>query len=364
VRRAPVIALLAAAAAPGPAAADTVARRTPAVGPKIAGAQTVWGEETRSGGVRLMAAARKAPPRVVYRLANSGAPRTRRSFVHAPWSLSASPTHVVAMVVTYTTRQDDSDAISTAGASGAVGGPFGAVRLLSGRTPSRGDQWCDGVRVWPDWVAADGTRIAVSEAHGTDCDPSARQARISIHDGDSVMTVPVAGSSGPRLRLAGRYLAWIERDGGVDESLVLYDLQTGAEVLRERHYVIDDLDLDADGTVAFIYADRVGARRLAVMRAGTPGRLVLARGVSDRVVALAAGRVLYEKLDRGDFRSRLLLRELDGGVRRLATFTPRRRRTGDLDLSADRAVWAAQKTRSADYEAQPSGPARIVSRPL
>ena len=40
------------------------------------------------------------------------------------------------------------------------------------------------------------------------------------------------------------------------------------------------------------------------------------------------------------------------------------RRIGDIDLSAHRAVWATQKTRSADYEAKPSGPARIVSRPL
>jgi hypothetical protein len=86
--------------------------------------------------------------------------------------------------------------------------------------------------------------------------------------------------------------------------------------------------------------------------------------VFDRGIAVARGRVLYVKNDRGDFRSRLLLRDLDGGTRRLATFTPRRRAIGDFDLSADRAVWAAQKTRSADYEARPSGPARIVSRPL
>ena len=47
-----------------------------------------------------------------------------------------------------------------------------------------------------------------------------------------------------------------------------------------------------------------------------------------------------------------------------AAVTPRRRRVGDIDLSADRAVWVTQKTRSADYESKASGPARIVSRPL
>ena len=38
------------------------------------------------------------------------------------------------------------------------------------------------------------------------------------------------------------------------------------------------------------------------------------------------------------------------------------RPVGAIDLSPHRAVWAAQQTRSADYEAKPSGPARIVSR--
>jgi len=64
--------------------------------------------------------------------------------------------------------------------------------------------------------------------------------------------------------------------------------------------------------------------------------------------------------------------ERDEGVRLMIgvpraeprAFTPRRRRVGDLDLSADRAVWAVQETRGADYDAKPSGPARIASRPL
>ena len=359
MRRAPVIALLAAAAAPAPAAADTVAHRTPAIGPRIAGAQTVWGEE-RDEGVRVMIGAPRAKARALYRLPDSDARKTHRNFFHTPWSLSASPTHVAAILMTGTLTYESSDSIGTTTTSGAVGGPFDGVALLSGRTPPRGDTPCSGGFTSPDSVAVDGTRIAVAEEYGT-CGGRDRLARLVIRDGDAVQLVPVPQLSTTKLQLAGRYVAWVEE--ARSQALVVHDLVTGTEVMRERHFAIGGLDLDADGTVAFTYADNPRGRKLGVLRAGAPGRRVLDRSVFDPI-AIAGGRVLYYKRDRGDFRSRLLLRDLDGGVRRLATFTPRRRPTGDIDLSADRAVWAAQKTRSADYEAKPSGPARIVSRPL
>jgi hypothetical protein len=359
--RALLTALLALAAWPAAAAADTVAHRTPVIGPVIAGAQTVWGEE-RDEGVRVIIGAPRTQPRAVYRLADSGARKTERAFFKTPWSLSASATHVATIVLTGTVTSEGSDFVGTTTSSAAVGGPLGEVATLSGRTPPRGDAPCEGEATYPDSVAVEGTRIAVAEEHGT-CGDRDRSARVVIRDGDAVRTVPVPRFSTTRLRLAGRFVAWIE-SGSPEETLVVHDLEAGADVLRERRYIFGDLDLGADGTVAFTYADGTRGRRLGVMRAGTPGLRVLDRGVSDRGVALAGGRVLYEKIDRGDFRSRLLLRELGGGTRRLATFTARRRPVGDIDLSSDRAVWAAQKTRSADYEAKPSGPARIVSRPL
>jgi hypothetical protein len=361
VRRPTLIGLLAAAVAPAPAAADTVAHRTPAVGPKIAGAQTIWGEE-RDEGVRVMVGAPRAQPRALYRLPDSGARKTERGFFHTPWSLSASPTHVGAIVHTGTVTSQGSDFVGTTSTAAAVGGPLGAVTALSGRTPRRGDSPCSGTSESPEAVAVDGARIATAEL-AYECDvPGSGRPRIAVRDGDVVQVVTIE-SEVHVLQLAGRYVARVQ-DAGRRQELVVLDLATGVEVLRESRFAIGDIDLDADGTVALTYAQGPRGRRVGVMRVGAPGLRELDRNVADRGVALAGGRVLYEKRDRGDFRSRLLLRELGGGVRRLARFTPRRRRVGDLDLSADRAVWAAQKTRSADYEAKPSGPARIVSRPL
>lgn len=357
MRRVLVIALLASAAWPAAAGAATVAHRTPAIGPKIAGTQTVWGEE-RHEGVRVMLGAPRARPRALYRLPDSGARKTQRNFFHTPWSLSASPTHVAAIVHTGTITHEDGDSIGTTYTPAAVGGPFGAVALVSGGTPRRGDAPCGDDTTSPDAVAVDGARIAVVEEYGA-CDGADRLARVAIHDGDAVHAVPVPSYRVVELRLAGRYVAWVEESRR--QELVVHDLATGSEVLRERHFTVGDFDLDADGTVAISYQDGPNAGRLGLMRVGTPGLRRLDRNVGDRGVALAGGRVLYRKYGRGDFRSRLLLRDLDGGVRRLATFTPRRRPVGDIDLSPHRAVWATQKTRSADYEAKPSGPAKIVS---
>ena len=360
MRRVTLIGLTGFALAPAPAAADTVAHRTPAVGPAIAGAQTVWGEE-RHEGVRVMIGRRGAQPRALYRLPDSSSRKTQRNFLHTPWALSASPTHVAAIVHTGTITSEGSDFVGTTVTSAAVGGRFAAPAILSGSTPRRGDAPCRSDSTSPTAVAVDGARIAVVEEYGS-CEAGERVARVAVHDGDAVQSVPVPPYVVTQLRLAGRYAAWVEENR--DHELVVHDLATGTEVLRERRFSIGDFDLDAEGRVVITFANGPKARRLGLLRAGTPGLRTLDRRVAYRGVALAGGRVLYERIDRGDFHSRLLLRELAGGVRRLATFIPRRRRVGEIDLSPNRAVWAAQKTRSADYEAKPSGPARIVSRPL
>jgi hypothetical protein len=63
------------------------------------------------------------------------------------------------------------------------------------------------------------------------------------------------------LRLAGRYAAWVERGSG-GESVVVYD-RTAASVAYETAVgsgsIVRDLDLQADGTIAFAYA-RTGER--------------------------------------------------------------------------------------------------------
>ena len=353
MRLAAVTLLIALGALAAPAAAATVARRTPAVGPVFAGAKVAWGEETRAGGVRIRTG---TPVATVHRVPAPTARRTDRGFFHTPWSLAASGTHLAAIVHTSTVTQSGPDFVSTTSTSAAIGGAFGALGLLAGSLPARGDAACDGTRRSPEAVAVDGDRIAFAELT-FDCDLPETRSEITISGGGATTTVVAAENARVvQLRLAGRHLAWVVND----RRLVVRDLLTNAETTLTR-FTIGDLDVDPEGRVAFTFSRNAGPRRLAILEAG---RLrVLDRRVADRGVALAAGRVLYEKLDRGDFRSRLLVRGLAGGTRRLATFTPRRRRIGGLDLDATRAAWATLPTRPG-YEGRPTGPARIISRRL
>ena len=126
----------------------------------------------------------------------------------------------------------------------------------------------------------------------------------------------------------------------------------------------DELALQDDGTVAFVYSNR-NFSRIAWATPGTPGARVVDRGRFEDL-ALADGRVLYERdgLASGASRGELLLRPLAGEPPRRAGLLPeRRRRVGHLDLDATRATWAAQPMRRG-YEERPRGPARIVVRGL
>jgi hypothetical protein len=194
---------------------------------------------------------------------------------------------------------------------------------------------------------------------------------VTVHEGArrAVVSLPATGEV-RHVELAGRFVAWIHRDE-VD-TLVVHDLDTGADVARVTSRDLDaltigDAALQPDGTVAFTHGglrDRRGVR-LGVLVPGLPGARIVDRHASDRGVAVAAGRVIYERvLSERRYSGELVLRPLTGGpVRRLAQFRERRRRVGEIDLDATRATWAEQPTRRGS-DAQPRGPARIVVRAL
>jgi hypothetical protein len=372
VRAVAAIVLVLALAAP--ASADTVAQRTPDVGPKLAGDVVAWGEEGRSGAVRIMTAAPRRAPALVHRIAPSTARRTTRGFMGVPATFAASPTALAALTTTATVTHAESDSVSTAHTIAAIGGPLtGSIGVLSGCIPARGDRGCGSSCGHPDGVAVDGDRIAVAES-GWPCDaPEQGRAWISVHGPAGTTTIP-AGSGVPGryvrdLRLAGRYLAWIH--WGEVHELVVYDLEAGAAVVRltQRELgarSIDELALQPDGTVAFVHGGRRDRRGV---RLGwtAPGRdvRVLDRHAGYRDIAIAGGRVVYERvLSELGFRGELVVRSLAGGpARRLAFFPERRRRVGDLDFDGTRATWAVQPTRRG-YDPPPRGPARIVVRSL
>jgi hypothetical protein len=338
-----------------------------AVGPAFAGDAVMWGEEARSGAVRVM-----KDGVLVHRVPPATARKTERGFYGTPSVFAASAERFAAIVHTSTVVFEESDSVTGAGTNAVLSGRFKApVEVLSGSIPRRGDQGCKGRSVYEhaDAVDVDGDRVAIgllSETCGPDDEPW--DDLVVVIDGGARTTIP-AGKQGliRDVALAGRYVAWV-RERGLGGEVVVRDLVAGAAVMRitaddlaARGF--DELALQADGTVAFAYSNR-SFQRLAWAAPGTPGVRALDRGSFDGP-ALAGGRVLYERtVSERRFTGELILRSLgDGSARRLAFFPERRRRVGHLDLDARRATWATRPMRRG-YDERPRGPARIVVRAL
>ncbi len=326
--------LLATAVLASPATAGTVSRVTPVSGPVLAGDRVVWAQ---SGGQVFDAAPGEAP-RELIRVPPATEPGTTRAIVRAPWALAASPTHVAALVRTTTPVDDPEFGPSALSRFGVIGGAIGSTSLLDGDVPPRGDGSCEESIHDPESVAVDGARIAIAQRDG-ECGRGVLAHDITILDGAERVKIRVRTSAPiTRMRLAGRYIAFI-LDGKRDKLVVADADRAGTEVTRLEIATIPDFDIDASGRFALTYGLRRHPReyRLGWTSVSRVTTRTLARGVAPRGVALANGKVLYQ---RG---SRLLLRRIaNGSTRRLATFTTRRPRAGALDLDATRAAWGTR----------------------
>jgi hypothetical protein len=344
-----------------------------AVGPAFAGDAVMWGEESRNGAVRVILGLSGREPVLVHRVAPATAQETERDFRSKPASFDASADRFAAVVVTSTIIERDIDSVAIAVTPAAVSGRFGApVEVVSGSIPRRGDEGCSGGRsVYEhvEAVAVDGERLAIGQFEDScteDAGPWTDTVR--VYDSGAVTTVHAGEQGGIRdVALAGRFVAWVRN--AEEDEVVVHDLESGSTVLRVTQddvaaRGIDELALQDDGTVAFSLSNR-SFQRLAWASPATPGVRTIARGPEFPGLALAGGRVLYERVVAPlRFTGELLLRPLAGGSpRRLASFPERRRRVGDLDLTATRATWADQPVRRG-YEIRPRGPARIVVRDL
>jgi hypothetical protein len=336
--------LLAAAVGAQPAAAaEVVSHRTPRVGPALIGDRVAWGEDHRGRGsdARILLGAPGVAPVEAWRLLPSPDRDTTRGFMHTPGAFDTSPLAVAALPLTGTITERGSDFVGETVANGAVGGPPGALRLVSGSLPDRGDAPCTGPVRLPTAVAVDGTRVAIAEEAGICGDASTAHLQITVVDGATTTTIPVAGGfTITNVALAGRFVLWVRRDRSGDEELVVRDIVAGSDVVRRTADSIEDAALRADGTAAFIYSDR-HPYRLGLLRPERSPPRVLDRHAADRGLAIDGGRVLYERR-RPHGRSELILRRLAGGERRLARFGPGHRRLGDVDLDATRATWATE----------------------
>ena len=225
VRRAPLIALIAVGR---PGAGRRRHGRAPHAGGRAAdrGPPDVWGQE-RDGGVRVLIGAPRAQ-------AAGAAPAAGLERAQDPPQLL--PHAVVAGGLADSrcrdrrTRARSPPRASTSSARRSrrprVGGPFGSVALLSRQhaAPQRhalprrlhlAGGGCDRRRR--------GSPVVRDLLAGA---TSASAARAwSIRDGEAVHEVPVPTSATTQLRLAGRYLSWVEEDPG--DQLVVHDLATG-----------------------------------------------------------------------------------------------------------------------------------------
>ena len=243
------------------------------------------------------------------------------------------------------------------------GGPFGALATIAGRTPRRGDAPCRDALEVPEAVAVDGARIATAEFRGR-CEGD-RAGSWSIADLDPATATPsrcCRWSARPTaVRLAGNLVAWLEQGG---ERSSCYDLAAGAEALRVERF-----------------DDRRPRPRRATAPSRSPSRDGPRPGGSGWRGSARPGCAARPRRRRPRRRARRRPRALrEARPRRLplaaAAARPRRRRAAARDvhpapaprrrprpLAAPRGLGGAED-RSADYEAKPSGPARIVSRAL
>jgi hypothetical protein len=365
--------LLVLALAPA-ASAETVARRTAAAGPALAGDAVAWGEESRAGAVQVLRSTPGREPQLVHEIPAATAPKTRRGFMGVPSSFAASAEAFAALTYTSTITDQGSDYVGETSAQAAIGGPvLGPGALLGGSIPERVVPGCEGIGDGVTGVDVDAGRIAVAR-YTVACDGNAPpQLSISIHDATGRRDVPVgAGLDIITVRIAGNYVLWVQRGLRSRDEIVLYDLARGAEVRRVRMRDLHSHDgrdaaLQADGTVAFAFSRRLGGlrfgSRLAWFSAADPRvRVVRTHGWIGRL-ALHDGRVLYEHELRARWTSEIVLRRLGGGKpRRVARLGKRRGLVGTLDLDATRAVWAEEPRDR--YDQSTGRPGRVVLRDL
>ena len=269
------------------------------VGPAFAGDSVMWGEQSLNGALRVMQAVPGRDPVLVHRLPPDDDRRHE--------ALEASAERFALTVSTARRRSDDSLTINAVATGGPFKGPLGRFG-------------CESVTA----TDVDGDRIAVAGGCG-----------IAIHAPGGVTAIPA--DEVRDVALAGRYLAW------TGDELVVHDLVTGATALRLSRPLLVEVALQPDGVVVFSSGSE-RRQHVAWAAPGTPGVARVDTAARFDGLRVADGRVLYERrTGRREGRRVLMLRSLrDGTARRLARFTARRSRVGDLDLTATRAAWGVR----------------------
>ena len=193
----------------------------------------------------------------------------------------------------------------------------------------------------PGSVDVWGTRVATIR-----CDET-----VQVEDRADPSATAIVGHDAQAVRLAGRYVAWLEHPRGMwtqPDVLVVYDLQAGSESYRasapDGRSRVGSFDLADDGTLAFGYGPQseAGAVAWASPAQPTAHRVPLAKRVL-YTLKVARGRIAFARNRDPDDRFGEI------GVMRIGASQPRlltRRGAGlVLDLGGSSIAFATRDCR-------------------
>jgi hypothetical protein len=166
--------------------------------------------------------------------------------------------------------------------------------------------------------------------------------------------------------IAGRFVAWSERN-----NIVVYDRLARHAAYRARigpEAGIDvDLgfDLQRDGKVAVSYrlieVARAGPTTIAWLSPSAPRLHVLPLRGSDTRIRIAGNRIAVERY-LSPSTSVLVVANLAGRVRRVASFAPPVRLLGRFDFDGRQLAWASDRVTSTRVDCPPDGEGRPCFR--
>lgn len=326
-----------AAAAPSAGARERVAEATVLAGPVLAGPNVLWGEGRRVTGDRvrtLVVLSREPGAQRVRRVYESSLPARSRYDSQLFADLSAS---VRALAVVHDLSEPCCGSVFRV-RGGVLGKRFGRLSLTEGS----------------GFVDVDGTRVAFAEDASYSNDPASEGvgggapespcdepglppcATISVRDlrtgARSTLTAP-AGERLTQVRLAGRFVAWINERAERATLVTVWDLARGAELYSIEASAFagepSALDLMPDGTLAVA----TGSGRLFYATATEPRPHALPGRSDGRRVRLAGARAAF-RTPAGELRLVTLAGRQLSVVRRGVT-------RDRWDYAAGRAAWAS-----------------------
>jgi hypothetical protein len=314
---------MAAAAAAVPSIAAAASRfptAEPEVGPVLAGSKLLWAVERRKdGGFDL----RQTAP--------GDAPSTLESFSPPPLTISLFPQLAASperIALAATAGDTDTSARSRTVFTAAAGGPFETL-----------DRDCDrsGAQDFPRPVDVSGQLVVYPRctSQGT------QEVVVRDYSTPTPLEGVVPGAEVHGLRIAGRYVAWLE--GGTlqaysEAGIAVYDRVAGVVAYRVPHEAmrgdVNDFDLQDDGKVVFSVGARKGQVAWASPAEPRPHGLGLPHRDSYEV-RIAGDRIGFEAGVSGE----VGISDLDGHWRRLGNLAEGSAATDDFDFDGERLAW-------------------------